>query len=362
MRQVYYFTFCLLILLSACSEEKEQTRAVISDITFSLYASGAIKSKDQYTVLSTVPGVIKQIHVEPGALVKKGDLLFTLENREATLNAENARQVLDFSASNSRKNSDKLQEALSQVEASKEKYQNDSAIYFRQKKLWEQNIGTRLDFDQRHLAFTTSKINYDVSVRRLVQLKNQLDNDVELSKINYQIAKKRQGDYLIRSEIAGKVFDVIKNQGELIGPQTALGILGKPDEFYLEMNVDENDITSVKLGQEVAITLDSYKGKLFRGRVSKIFPIMDDRSRTFRVEAVFSEPPATLYPNLTAEANIIVKVKKKAIIIPRSYLDKDNQVWLQDGTKKKVVTGLQDERNVEIVKGLSTQEVIYKPE
>lgn len=362
MRRAFNYAVSFLFLLGACSNKKEQSRAVISDITFSLYASGAIKSKDQYTVLSTVPGIIKQIHIEPGALVKTGDLLFTLENREATLNADNARQVLDFSASNSRKNSDRLQEAVSQVEASKEKYQNDSAIYFRQKKLWEQNIGTRLDFDQRHLAFATSKINYDASVSRLSQLKNHLENDVELSKINYQIAKKRQGDFSIKSEIEGKVFDVIKNKGELVGPQTALCIIGKPDQFYLEMNVDENDITSVIMDQEVVITMDSYKGKLFRGRVSKIFPIMDGRSRTFRVEATFSDPPATLYPNLTAEANIIVKVKKNAILIPRSFLDKDNQIWLEDGTKRKVVTGVQDERNVEILKGLTTQEIIYKPE
>ncbi len=362
MKLVSFYPLCFLMLLSACTEKKEQSQAVVSDITFSLYASGSVKSKDQYTVLSTVPGIIKQIHIEPGSLVKAGDLLFTLENREASLNTENARQVLDFSTSNSRKNSDRLQEAVSQVGAAKEKYLSDSTIYFRQKKLWEQNIGTRLDFDQRHLAFATSKINLDAAVRRLVQLKNQLDNDVELSKINYQIAKKRQADYLIKSQIDGKVFDIEKNKGELVGPQTALGILGKPNEFYLEMNVDENDITSVKLDQEVAITMDSYKDRLFRGRVSKIYPIMDDRSRTFRVEAVFLDPPATLYPNLTAEANIIVSVKKNAILIPRNYLDKENQVWMEDGTKRKVVTGIRDERNVEILKGLSTTEIIYKPD
>ena len=362
MKLAYYYALCFLLILGACSEKKETTQAVVSDITVSLYASASLKAKDQYVVQSTVPGILKQIHVEPGDLVKAGDLLFTLENSEATLNADNARQVLDFSTSNSRKNSDRLQEAVSQVQASKEKYELDSALYDRQKKLWDQNIGTRLDFDQRHLVFATSKINYDAAERRLAQLRNQLKNDVELSDNNFQIAKKRQADFSIRSEIAGKVFDVIKNKGELVGPQTALCILGKPDQFYLEMNVDENDITSVKMDQEVVITMDSYKGKLFRGRVSKIFPIMDDRSRTFRVDATFSDPPATLYPNLTAEANIIVNVKKKAILIPRSFLDKDNQIWLEDGTKRKVVIGVQDERNVEILKGLTTQEIIYKPE
>jgi multidrug efflux pump subunit AcrA (membrane-fusion protein) len=362
VRLAYYYALCFLVLLNSCSEKKETTQAVISDITVSLYASASVKSKDQYTVLSTVPGILKQIHIEPGDLVKAGDLLFTLENQEATLNADNARQVLNFSTSNSRKNSDRLQEAISRVQAAKEKYELDSAFYYRQKNLWEQNIGTHLDFDQRNLAFTTSKINYDAAQSGLAQLRNQLRNDVELSNINFQLAKKRQANYSIRSEIDGKVFDVITNKGELVGPQTALCIRGKPDQFYLEMNVDENDITSVKMDQEVVITMDSYKGKLFRGRVSKIYPIMDDRSRTFRIEATFSDTPATLYPNLTAEANIIVEVRKKAVLIPRSFLDKDNQVWFEDGTKRKVVTGVQDERNIEILQGLTIQETIYKPD
>ncbi|WP_158642890.1 efflux RND transporter periplasmic adaptor subunit [Mucilaginibacter ginsenosidivorax] len=352
----------LLFLIGACSSKKDHTRAVIKDITVSLYASANVKAKDQYTVLSTVPGIIKQINIGPGDLVKTGDILFVLESREAELNAANARQALDFTTSNSRVNSERVQEAMYQVQTAKEKYQLDSANYYRQKNLWEQNIGTRLDFDQRHLAFTTSKINYNEAVASLAQLKKQLENDLQLSKINYSISKKRQTDYLVKSDIDGKVFDAIKNKGGLITTQTPLCILGKPDHFYLEMDVDEKDITKVKLHQQVEITMDSYKGQTFLGEVSKVYPIMDERSRTFKVEAVFLNPPAKLYPNLTAEVNIVVSVNKKAILIPRSYLDKNNCVWLKGDVKKKVTTGVQDEANVQILYGLDTLETIYKPD
>jgi len=361
MKLVNYY-IPLLFLISACSGKKDHTKAVIKDITVSLYASANVKAKDEYTVLSTVPGIIKRINVEPGDQVKAGDLLFVLENREAGLTAANARQVLNFTASNSQPNSEQLQEAKYQVQAAKEKYQLDSAFYYRQKNLWEQNIGTRFDFDQRQLAFTTSKINYDAAVKSLSQLKKQLKNDLELSKINYSISKKRQTDYLIKSEIDGKVFDVIKNKGQLITTQTALGILGRPDQFYLEMDVDEKDITKVKSGQQVEITMDSYKGQSFTGQVSKIYPIMDERSRTFKVEAVFLNPPGKLYPNLTAEVNIVVAVKKMAVLIPRGYLDRNNCIWLKDGVKRKVITGVRDESNVEILRGLDTLETIYKPD
>lgn len=360
MKQTIYYIL-LFFLISSCSDPQDHTKAVISDITVSLYASANVKAKDQYTVVSTVPGIIAKVNVQPGDLVKQGDVLFILEDKEAALNAENALQLLNFASSNDQKNSGQLQEALYAVQAAKEKYQLDSTFYYRQENLWKQNIGTRAELDQRDLAFRTSKINYASTVKSLEQLKKQLKNDLYLSKINYNISRKRQTDYLIKSEIDGKIFDVIQNKGELITSQTPLAVLGKPDLFYLEMNVDEHDITEVKLGQQVEITMNSYKGRLFQGRVSKIYPIMDQRSRTFKVEALFSNPPGKLYPNLTAEVNIIVRVTKNAILIPRNYLDKNNNVWLSGRIKKKVVTGVQDEKNIEILRGLDTLQTIYKP-
>jgi hypothetical protein len=66
------------------------------------------------------------------------------------------------------------------------------------------------------------------------------------------------------------------------------------------------------------MTLDSYK-ESFEAIVDKIFPIMDARSRTFKIEAHFTSACKTI-SNLTAEANIIIQTKENTITIPRSYL------------------------------------------
>ena len=269
--------------------------------------------------------------------------------------------MLNFNQLNSGASSDKLQGALYQVQVAKGKYLLDSSFYYRQKNLWDQNIGTRAEYDQRLLSYNTSKINYESAVKNLGLLKSQLKNETEISKINYQVNQKRQTDYIIKSEIDGQVFDVAKNKGELITPQTILATVGKPDSYYLEMEVDENDITQVKLNEPVEITMDSYKDQVFEGRVSKIYPIMDERSRTFKVEATFLHPPKLLYPNLSAEVNIIVQIKKNVILIPRDYVDKQNNVWLSDRVKTKVTTGVQDYHNIEILKGLDTSQTIFKP-
>ena len=361
MRSNKFLLVIMILTIVGCSPRAEQTKATIHPITVSLYASANVKAKEQYKVVSKVPGIIKQIKVEPGDLVKTGEVLFVLENNEASLNAANARKALEFTISNYKTNSERLQEAILQVQSAREKYQLDSDVFARQKTLWEQNIGTRMEYDQRHLAFSTSKINYNSATKNLMLLRKQLKNELDLSRINYNISRQRQSDYLIRSEIDGQVFDIGVEKGELINSQTDLCILGKPDHFYLEMNVDERDITRIIKGQRVEITMDSYKGRSFKGEVSKIYPIMDRRSRTFKVEAEFLDDPEKLYPYLTAEVNIVVAVKQSAILIPRSYLDKNNCIWLKNNIKRKVKTGVRDEKDVEIISGLDTSETIYRP-
>jgi HlyD family secretion protein len=124
--------------------------------------------------------------------------------------------------------------------------------------------------------------------------------------------------------------------------------------------VDENDMVRVQLGQKIVVTMDSYKGIVFDAIVSKIYPIMEERSRTFKIEARFLKTPPNLYPNLTAEANIIIHTKKKAITIPKEYLIDGTFVLVNKDEKRKVRIGLSDYKKVEILEGLKTNETLYK--
>jgi multidrug efflux pump subunit AcrA (membrane-fusion protein) len=157
------------------------------------------------------------------------------------------------------------------------------------------------------------------------------------------------------------VYSLIKEPGEMVSPQTPLAVIGDATLFLLEMQIDEYDIAKIKLGQTVLLTMDSYKGQMFEAKVSKIIPLMNERSKSFTVEAEFVKQPPVLYPNLTAEANIIIRSKENALIIPRSYLLNDSFVRVGKNKIKKVVTGLKDYQKVEIVNGLTFHDVIFKP-
>ncbi|MDF2449264.1 MAG: hypothetical protein K0R26_1768 [Bacteroidota bacterium] len=355
-------TFLLVVfMIASCKKEQESMQVTLNDLTESVYASGKIKAIDQYFVYSTVNGILQNIPVKIGDTIRKDQVLFEIENMTSELNTENARLALEMTAENNRKGSDKLEEMELTVQLASEKLKLDSSLYFRQKKLWEQNIGSKLDLEQKELAFLNSKTNYTTSNKKLGQLKSQLQNELKRASINFSINQKLNGDYAIKSVMNGKVYDILKEKGELISPQTPLAVIGKADSFLLEMVVDENDVIKVNPGQRVLVTMDSYKGAVMEALIDRIYPIMNERTRTFIVEGHFIKQPIKLFPNLSFEANILIQTKKNVITIPNNYIIDGKYVLVEDKEKREIKTGLRDYDKTEIVEGLSENETIYKP-
>lgn len=354
--------FCLssLILLSCSKNETEEIRPTVGEVTESVYASGVIKADGQYTVYATVNGTLQKVNVIAGQSITKGQSLFELESDKAELNTENARLAYQLSLESSRYIQDKIAEMEMKVQSSRDKLTLDESIYNRNKNIRNQGGISEVDFERVELAFKSSKINYESAKKQLAQLKAQLKNDQSRNSVNLKINQKSQSDFSVKSAFSGKLFDVLVKEGTLVTPQTPLAIIGQENSFLLELEVDENDMVRVNIGQKVLVTMDSYKGQVFEAIIDKIYPIMNERSRTFKIEAHFIKPPEKLYPNLTAEANIIIQVKKNAITIPKTYLIQGKYVLVNKDEKREVKTGLSDYQKVEIVSGLTANEIIYK--
>ncbi len=359
MKPLYY---CIpLLLLGGCKNGKDSVSVERKSITESVYASGVIKAQGQYQSFALVSGILKEVKVTEGDAVNAGDTLFIIDNRGSSLNAENAALAYQLSQKNASANSDKLQELETAKNLALEKLRNDSIMMLRQQGLWQQNIGSKVEVEQRELAYQTSKSKYKSAVNRLDQAKLQLESEKNMALNNLKISKMSAGDFVVTSELKGRVYDIMKDPGDLISPQIPLAIIGRADSFKLELQVDEYDITSLRLGQKVLVSMDSYKGQVFEATLSKINPIMNEASRTFLVEATFTKQPEVLYPNLTVEANIILETHEDALIIPRSYLIRDSLVLTAEAETTKVTTSLRNYDFVEITNGLSEGQKIYQP-
>lgn len=354
-----YLIFLLLLMHVSCVRNTERTRPVVGRITESVYASGMVKSRNQYQVFSAVSGLVQDILVTEGDLVRKGAPVMRLVNVNARLNIEQA-QLAAQNASLAA-NRDRLRELELSREAAKARMEHDRMLLGRQQSLWAQSIGTRNELDALELAATTSASAYNAASVRYKDLERQLRFQALQSQKSLQISESLAEDYLIKSTVDGKVYSLLRARGELVSPQSPVALIGDAEGFIVELQVDEYDIARISKGQIVLLQMDSYKGEVFEAEVEKINPAMNTQSRSFTVDAAFTKAPPILYPNLTCEANILIRVKDRALTIPRSYLVNDSAVMLESGRLQKVTVGLKDYRNAEIQTGLSAHDVILKP-
>jgi HlyD family secretion protein len=354
------FLLASIIVLFSCNQKQDETTTpIVQNITESVYASGIVKSRNQYQVFSTVNGILAQKKVSEGDTVQKGDVLVTLLNEAQRLNSENAELAATYSSV--AYNTDRLNELKINIDLARAKMQNDSSLFQRQQNLWKQEIGTKNELEQRELAWKNSITAYQAALLKYSSLKKEIDFRAQQAKKNLQISNSTNQDFSIKARQDGRVYSILKEPGELVTPQTPIAVIGDLNEFVMELQVDEYDIAKIQPGQKVFVSMDSYKGQVFEATVTKIQPIMDNRLRSFEIEATFISKPSNLYPNLTVEANILISTKENAITIPRNYITDENEVILKNGEKRKVVTGLKDYQRVEIISGLSKDDLIKLP-
>ena len=138
-------SFIITTFFISCGENAETIYPEKENITESVYASGVIKTNDQYQVFSPVPGIIQKIYVAEGDTVQKGDPILHITSEAARLNIQGAQLGVESASINA--NRDKLNEVQANINFLKAKLQNDSLLLERQRRLWEQQIGSRVELE-----------------------------------------------------------------------------------------------------------------------------------------------------------------------------------------------------------------------
>ncbi|SHN26899.1 RND family efflux transporter, MFP subunit [Cyclobacterium lianum] len=351
--------FSFLLSYISCTSPSEKIYPARQDITLSVYASGKIKSKQQYVVQPIGNGYIQTIHVSEGQTVREGELLFTLSNEASRLNRDLAR--LSRSYAEQENNEARLKDLEEKIALARDKKRHDSVLWERQQNLFEKGIGSKLELEQKRLQQAQSQTEFNTLVLNRETLIKELEFNAKNALKNFEIASSMTEDLLIKSKIKGKVYALLREEGELVNQQSNLAVLGDGDEFLLELLVDEYDIAQIDIGQQIKVHLDSYRDQIYDAVVTKILPLMDEKTKSFVVEAEFTNAPPKLYPNLTLEANIILEVKENALIIPSAYLIGERYVIAEEGDTLEVKTGIKNYQDAEIIEGIDENTALLKP-
>ena len=349
----------ILILVIGCKENIKSIKPKSRKITESVYASGYLETENQYQVYSSVNGIISKIYLNEGTKIKNGTPLFQISNRLTKSQTEIA--ILSSENASLKNNKNKLESLKLNLKVAKYKWRNDSLIFIRKKYLFNKNVITSIEFENAELNYENSMTNYKSSLLQYEDLCKELKFNDRVAKKNSEQITNTNQDFTIKSEIDGEIFSILKKRGEFISPQVPIAVIGSTKSFIIKLQIDEYDIVRIKIGQKAKISLDSYKGKTFDATITKIYPIMNERSKTFLIDAQFNTSPPLLYPNLSAEANIIISEVENSLTIPRKYLTKKNTVFLSNGEERKIELGLKNYEYIQILKGLTFNDEIILP-
>jgi RND family efflux transporter MFP subunit len=303
---------------------KKQEEALVSvlavkDTLFNHYLEiqGSIDTKENILVQPEVPGTLVTLNAKAGQHVTKGQILGRVDDGGSS----------------------------QQVASLETQYQLAKTTFERQKNLWNQKIGSEIQYLQAQTQMLSLQ-------RSVAQAKAQLSKTV------------------IRAPFSGTIDEVFVERGQVVAAN-AQGLMRivNLNNMYVSTSVPETYIGKLKVGTLVDVYLTSL-GKTYKGRVRQIGNFINPNNRSFGIEVSVPNPENLLRPNQVAQLKVIDYSNKNAIIVPTNVVQEDGQknkfvytVSNSNGktgiAKKSIIKVGQSSDNVtEIVSGLSANEII----
>jgi multidrug resistance efflux pump len=299
-----------------------------------------------------------------GDEVKRGEEIFRVQNDATASKLVASNSALDLAKLNASENSPLLLDLKNKIKSAESKFKNDSLNLLRYKNMLDAQAVTKSQYDQIALAYDVSsndlKSAYETYKRTkeqtVVELKNA-ESVVSASSLDY-------GNYSVRSVMDGMVYETYKDVGEAVRRTELVALIGEKGAKILELNVDQQDIDKIKLGQEVVVKMDLTGEKTYKAKVTKIYPNMNQQDQSFKVEAQFTENYEMNFVHTSVEANIIIAQKENALIIPRTVIQTGDEVEIKSlgmNKKVKIKRGLENLEFVEVADGIKAEDEIVIP-
>ncbi|WP_339647529.1 efflux RND transporter periplasmic adaptor subunit [uncultured Salegentibacter sp.] len=352
-------------------KEVEITKIEPIDIIETVSATGKIQPEIEVKLSSEVSGEIIELPVVEGQAVEKGELLVRVNPDIYQSNVNRAQAGLETS----RANYSQAQASLKQAEAN----------YNRNKSLFEKGVISKAEWDRIVSEYEVAQAN-----------KESAYYNMQSTAATVKEATDNLGRTNIYAPMSGTISKLDAELGErVVGTQQMAGTeilrVANLTNMEVEVDVNENDIVKVQVGDSTIVEVDAYLGKEFSGIVTEISNSADaalttDQVTNFKVKVRIIEESykellagkdenySPFRPGMTATVDIITNRKDNIIGVPISAIvikndttagknqdQKYEAVFLKEGEKaelRKVTTGIQDDSNIEITEGLEEGETV----
>ncbi len=326
------------------------SKAFVDDLIIKISANGKIRANKELEVSSNISGVIDKINVYEGCFVKKGDLLIALDNREYEIALNEAEDQMMTAKveygllkkdlpedSTSIKNADIYYKKLSELE-----------IAFKKNEISKDEYYKRKDEIDMKIIFTGAKREEYIRNKSGV---TRATNNRKKAELNLQ-------QTMITAKYNGVIGDFDLVEGTRINAGDILFKLFDTHLLKIDVNILENEIGKIKLGNLVEIKIPAIPYEKFQGKIKRISPYINSEDGTCKVEVEINNSKQKVKPGMFAKVLIETSILKNKLLVMKEALlvrDKRDLVFVVEDSLAKwkyVKLGAENEKYVEILNGV----------
>jgi len=321
-------------------------QAFTTDIIQKTVATGSVIPREEIEIKPKVSGIVEKVYVEPGNTVKKGDYIAKVRIIPDLVNLNNAE---------------------GRLERAQISFEDAKINFERQEKLLKGGVIAESEFQVAQVAFRTAK-------QELAAAEANLD-------LVREGATKKAGattNTLITSTINGMVLDVPVKVGSSVieanafNPGTTIASIADIGDMIFQGKVDETEIGKIEPGMNLLLMVGAIENDTFDATLKYISPkgVLENGAVQFEIKAdVKLKSDQFIRAGYSANANIVLQRVDQVMAIKESLLQFDDdstfvevEVGPQQYEKRMIKTGLSDGINIEVISGITAEDMIKVPQ
>jgi multidrug efflux pump subunit AcrA (membrane-fusion protein) len=350
--------------------------AIKRDLPRFFEATGSLAGDQQTDVAPQTAGKVVAVGVEIGSAVKRGQMLVKLDDVELKLRVDQAATQVEQARAAVRQAEEKIglrpgqafdPNRVAEVAAARVTLELAEKNLRRAEKLIESGDVSRSFYDDARARRDQLKEQYEVQLAQARQNYAAVDvarTNVANAQSQLALARKNLSYAIIPAPIDGFVAERTADVGEYVSPQQKVATIVRTNPLRIQIDIPEQAIPEVKVGQSISVTTSAWPDKNFSGRVARIAPSVSATSRTLTVEAEIDNSGGALKPGQFATVRILQERAEPAVLIPsraivteagvsRVFVVKDGRV-----EQRLVQTGQTEGDLTEVKNGVAADELV----
>ena len=331
--------------------------AQVRDVRREVEVIGTLAAREEVVVSSEVAGRVAKLAHDLGDKVSEGTPLVELDPEKARYRADTQRAALAQARAKYGAPADGDLPPLDQVPevvSSAAQLAEATQQLDRAKSLAARKLVAQSDLDAAQTRYDTAKAAHDQALASARQLRA----DIEAQSSSLQLAERELRDTVIRAPFEGYVAERLVALGQFVQPQTPIMRIVRLQPLKLTAEVPEKFAPWIETGRPIVVHVDAYPDQPFDGKVVRISPSVNLKSRAFAIEGEVPNPEGRLKPGTFARVQIATDHVDRAVTIPASAVQSrygTNRVFVVESGKlsgREVILGDRLGDQVEVSKGL----------